>query len=834
MIELTIDDKKVKVAGGLTILQAALENRIYIPHMCWDPRLKPYGGCRLCVVETEGQPRLLASCAYPAENGMVVHTNTPRLNKIRKTLVELLLIHHPLDCPVCDKSGACSLQDLALKFGPSMSRFSEKRHAVEKDTGSPFIERNPNRCILCGKCVRVCWEHQGVGAINFIGRGFDSKISQAFDETLDCEFCGQCVDACPVGALGNKPFKYRASAWFLESYDSICPYCGVGCTVTLDTREGKIVRTKADALQGINKGDLCVKGRYGMDFIYAENRLRKPLVRKDGQLTEVSWEEALYVLSERLTEIINTSGPARIGAIGSSKFSNENNYMMQHFMRKVVGTNNIDSISRFGYAKVQEAVVKAFGLVNLPIKLNAPVENDVILVVESDITATHPVWGLRYLEAKRKGARLLVVDPRESKLSRHSDIWLRIRPGTSVVLLNAIMNMAIEEGYHLKSNMPGDCNERTRSITAANYEEIAQLVKPYTPEMVADVTRIEEEEFIELAHAFLASENRMIAMTMGSMENNKGINTLYAAANLLMLTGDGPSALQVPASNANTYGMWQMGIAPDYLPGYTKLPGAPGKNLMQMLYDKGDGVDALYVMGSLGISPQFKTVETALRRLKLLVVQDIRFTETANLAHIVLPVCSWAEEDATFINAAGIGQRLERIVAPTGDSLPGWQIFRNLARFMKTSTGLETLPALRQQIDAIVKEGGRERWCYVPVAFDELERIDRHYPLAMVTGNLMQHSGSLSVMSRSLSEVFSEAFIQVNERDAVRFGITDGAQVRIESRRGQAIVKVKVTDEVIAGMIFAPGHFSNTRLNELTYVTETGTAPITAVNIRPA
>ncbi|MBF0591950.1 MAG: molybdopterin-dependent oxidoreductase [Nitrospirae bacterium] len=825
MIELTIDDKKVKIAKGSTILQAALENNIYIPHLCWDPRLKPYGGCRLCVVETEGQPRLLASCAYPAENGMVVYTNTPRLNKIRKTMIELLLIHHPLDCPVCDKSGACSLQYLALKFGPSISRFHEKKRSVEKDTSSPFIERNPNRCILCGKCVRVCWEHQGVGAINFIGRGFDSKISQAFDEMLDCEFCGQCVDACPVGALGSKPFKYRASAWFMESYDSICPYCSVGCTVTLDTREGKIIRTRSDALRGINKGDLCVKGRYGTDFIYADNRLRKPLVRKDGQLVEVSWEEALYVLSERLTDIINTGGPGRIGAIGSSKVSNEGNYMMQHFMRNVVGTNNIDSLCRFGYAGVQEAVMKAFGLMNLPIRLTAPLEADVILVVESDITATHPVWGLRYIEAKRKGAKLLVIDPRDSKLSRHSDMWLRIRPGTSAMLLNGLMHMAIEEGYHLKNNM---------STTAANYEDIAQLVKYYTPEVVADVTRIDEDEFVELAHTFLASQSRMIAMTLGSMENNKGINTLYAASNLVMLTGDGPSALQIPASSSNTYGMWQMGIAPDYLPGYTKLPGTPGKDILQMLYDRGDGVDALYVMGSLGLAPQFKTMEAALKRLKLLVVQDIRFTETANLAHIVLPVCSWAEEDATFINAAGTRQRLERIVATTGDSIPGWKIFRNLARFMKTSTGIETLPELRQQIDTIVTEGGRERWCYVPVPFDELEIIDRHYPLAMVTGNLMQHSGSLTVMSKSLTEVFSEAFIQVNERDAIRFGISDGAQVRIESRRGQAIVKAKVTGEVISGMIFAPIHFSNARLNELTYITETGAAPITAVNIRPA
>ncbi|MBF0565068.1 MAG: molybdopterin-dependent oxidoreductase [Nitrospirae bacterium] len=825
MIELTIDDTKVKVAKGSTILEAALENGIYIPHLCWDPRLKPYGGCRMCLVEVEGQTKLLASCSNPAGNGMVVHTNTPKLNKVRKTMLELLLVHHPLDCPVCDKAGMCKLQDLAQRYGPTKSRFSEEKFTIAKDTGSPFIERNPNRCILCGKCVTICWDHQGVGAINFIGRGFNTKVSPAFEEILDCEFCGQCVDVCPVGALGSKPFKYSASAWFLESQDNICPYCSVGCTVTLDMREGKIIRTRGESFKGVNKGDLCVKGRYGMDFIYSERRLKKPLIRKHGELTETTWEEALYTLAQRLEHIIETKGPDRIGAIGSGRFTTEGNFMLQHFMRNIIGTNNIDSSARFGFAKVQEAAYRAFGLKNLPINLYSPIGKGAILIIESDITSTHPIWGLRFLDAKKKGAKLLSIEPRETKLSRHSDSWLRIRPGTSQVILNGIMHIAIEEGYHLKNEM---------STKAANFSEMVELTRQFTPELVSDMARIDKEEFLEMAHIFLSAESRLIAMTLGSVENNKGLNTALSAANLAILMGDGPAALNMPADYANTFGMWKIGVTPDYLPGYVKIEDNPGKNLFQMLYEK-NTIDALYIIGDdpLTTYPDFIKVSAALRGLDLLVVQDIQLTETARMAHIVLPASSWGEKEGSFINAAGMVQRIKKSVSPTGDSLPGWQILRNLARFMKAPIKAENIAALRNEVSEIKVERGKEKWSYTPVPFEESERTSRQYPLIMVTGNLMQHSGALSVMSQNLTEVFSDAFIQVNEKDATRYGITDSSQVRIESRRGSTRVLAKVTDEVTEGMIFAPIHFSNARLNELTYAHDGGAAPLVAVSIKP-
>jgi NADH-quinone oxidoreductase chain G len=810
MIELTVDGKKLQAGKGMSILDVAKENNIYIPHLCWDRRLEAFGGCRLCLVEIEGQKKLLASCSTPAENGMVVFTDTPSLAKARKTVLELLLIHHPLDCPICDKAGECSLQDLAYNYGPSQSRFcAERKH--EPEATSLLIERNPNRCILCGRCVRVCWEHQGVGAINFIGRGFNTKISPAFEETLDCEFCGQCVDTCPVGALGAKPYKFRARAWFLENRDSICPYCSVGCSVTLDLREGRILRVRGVDGKGVNKGDLCGKGRFGLDYIYSELRLKRPLIKKDGNFQEVSWEEALYYIADRLKAFKENDGADAIGAIGSQRATLEDNYMLQKFMRDVIGSDNLDTSARLGYSWALKGMEETYGIRLNPAKMDSPIGKDVVLVLETDITSTHPIFGLKYLEAKLGGTELIVVEPRKTKLARRSSRWVRIHPGTSTAFLNGIIHHALKEGLHL-----------THDLVAEGLDLLQESVKEYTPERVSEITGIERKEFLSVSKKFLTAGSRLLSLTVGSAENQKGIETVKAAANLLMLLGEGPEALQIPADYANTYGAWITGVRP--------LAG--GKDLYEMLYNPGS-LKALYIMGEdpLVTMPDALKVEETLRELEFLVVQDIRLSETAQLADVVLPASGWAEKEGTFINFEGIPQPVPKVVSSMGDSVPDWQIFRNIARVMGHDLGNIEFSVLRDEASKVSVDAGLGKWKFSPAQWYRGEQTDSEYPIYMVTGNIMQHSGALSVMSKSLSHVLSDAFVQISSEDAEQYRIEDGEFIKISSRKGSVLIKARISDEIPEGMLFVPVHFSHARVNALTSVSTDGLSRLTPARI---
>jgi NADH-quinone oxidoreductase chain G len=813
MITLKINGKKMAVKEGTTILEAALRNNIDIPHLCYDKRLLPYGACRLCVVEVEGQAKLLAACSTPVTPGMSVQTETPKLLKARRTILELLLLHHPLDCPVCDKAGECKLQDLAFKYGPSESRFKAERKHDQIDTVSPIVERDPNRCVLCGKCVRVCSELQGVGAINIIGRGFESVISPAFEEKLDCEFCGQCIDACPVGALGRRNYRHSSRAWFLESKDNICPYCSVGCTVTYDLREGRIMRARGEEGKGINEGNLCGKGRFGFDFIYSENRIRKPLIRDGNGFREASWDEALSHIAVNIENIKHAHGADSIGAIGSPRCTVEDNYMLQKFMKSVNSSNNIDSSARFGYAKIQEAVQMAFGMKHLPVEHDSPLGKEAILVIESDITSTHPVWGLNFLKAKRNGTNLIVADARETKLTRHSSSWLRVRPGTGVALLNGIIKIAIDEGLY----------DKERASKVDGFSFLSETVNDYTPAAVSRITGISEETLIRTAKEFLSAGSRMISLTIGISENTKGLDTALAAANLIILTGEKPSALQMPAEYSNTVGLWEAGVRPEI----------GGKDAASMLYRPG-AVRALFIMGENPVVtfPDAATVEKTLKGLDFLVVQDIMMTDTARLADVILPASCWSEKDGTFINAGGIVQKVKRIVKPFGHSVADWQILKYLSKAMGVDIGIKDIDDLWKEIGTIRHEENQMQMAFNPVTYTPVGEFDTEYPLKMITGNLMQHSGALSSMSRNLSNAVTDACIQINRADAERYNIRDNGFVDLSSKQGSVLIRAIISEEVPEGTVFAPVHFPHARINTLTYLSPNGTAPICAVKVK--
>lgn len=346
MVKLTINNRQITVSDGTTVLQAARENDIYIPTLCDDARLEPYGGCRLCIVQIKGMPRPVTACTTPVAEGMEVETSTPDLEAKRRTIVELLLSDHPNDCMVCERAGDCTLQELAYFYDLRENRFLGERRRYQKRDANPFIERDMEKCILCGKCVRVCEEIQGVGAIEIAHRGFGAVVSTPFGKDLDCEFCGQCVSVCPTGALISKQSLGKGRQKDVKAIETVCPYCGCGCNLTMHVSRNEILRVTSRP-DTINEGWLCVKGRFGYGFINSPDRLTTPLIKKDGRFIAASWDEAIEYVSKRLGEIKSAFGPDAIGGLSSARCTNEENYLFQKFMRAGIGTNNVDHCARY-------------------------------------------------------------------------------------------------------------------------------------------------------------------------------------------------------------------------------------------------------------------------------------------------------------------------------------------------------------------------------------------------------------------------------------------------------------------------------------------------------
>jgi formate dehydrogenase alpha subunit len=642
----------VKVDSGASILDAAQAAGVRIPTLCHDDGLHPYGACRICMVEVEGPPRrMLPACTTPAAEAMVVHTMTPAVVQSRKDILELLLINHPLDCPVCDKAGECRLQDLVHVYGLGPGAFAEEKRTTPPDYDSPVIERNQNRCILCGKCVRVCSERCGVGALTFALRGGRSRITPAFGGPADCEFCGECVEICPVGALTSKQFKHKARSWNLERTASTCIYCGCGCPITVETHRGRTVRVRT-----AGGHYLCAKGRFGWDAVHHEARLAGPKMRVEGRLVDCTWDEALAVVAANLKIIKNRRGADSIGGLGSVRTTNEENYLFQKFMRTVVGTNNVDLIARL---KLPYGLNTAY----FPEELASMGKHRVILLLDGNAGEINPLAGIEIVRAvNKRGSRLILTGSGQSKFA-----------GIASVVI------------------PQDRDETLAGLTSALRS---------TRKVVSTRTR-------QAVDLLAAAES--VAVVLPARLSPGTFALIQELAGLLKSVTCYPLVMR-----GNVQGALDMGMMPDYYPGYQRvgtetsalfsnawnaaLPETPGLNAVEMVNSATTGkLSAIYVMGDdpVGSDPGLAGV---LKGLDFLVVQDIFLTETARLAHVVLPATSFLEKTGTITTIERRLRPLAKVEEPLGESKPDWEIIQALSRRMGAAVHYSSAAEIMSEI----------------------------------------------------------------------------------------------------------------------------------------
>jgi NADH-quinone oxidoreductase chain G len=797
MVTLTIDDQEVTAPAGTSVLKAAESVGIEIPTLCYHEKLIPLGGCRLCLVEIEKMRGLQTACTTPVREGMVVRTNTPEVIKTRQGMLEFLLINHPLDCPVCDKGGECTLQDWAFKYGATESRFiEEKRHGRKAYAISPLIVKDDERCVLCRRCVRFLEQWADEAQLDYFERGCHTRVDTFSGYPLDSVFSGNIVDICPVGALTSRVFRFQARSWELERTPSVCPYCGVGCNVTLDVKMDRLCRIGARENADVNDQWLCDKGRFGHAFVHSPNRLKTPLIRRDSKLEPATWEEALTLISQRLGNIVEESGPEGVGGIGSTRATNEANYLFQRFLRAVVGTNNVDHIGRIPDGARPLTSLAQVG------------EADAIFLMGVDPAEEAPIVELFIRRAVlTRGTKIIVANPRRIALNRYCGPWLAYKPGTEVALLNELVK---RETSNVKRKM-----SEVEEVTGVPSEDLRQATE------------------------ILAQAERVLIIRGPSS------NIQYPIPHIQSLTASaGPYYL---ATDCNSLGALDMGVAPHLLPGrqsatdskvlkrfgarwLTELPSEAGLPVNEMLEAAAEGkVRALYVMKS---DPATHADKEALEKLDFLVVQDLFLTETAQLADVVLPAASFAEVEGTFTNLTGHVQRVRKALQPPDEAKADDQILVELAQamgshFAYTSAGevmaeIAKLAPMYNDIgyESLGKSGlpraeaDREPPALVKVEYQP-PAAEEGYPLALVTGRLLYDGGIRLGQSDIMRQFVPEPFVEINPADAEPLGIADGTAVTVASPKGELKLTARVTENIRPGCVFVPENFPDAPVSAL-------------------
>ena len=874
-IVLTIDGRTVYGKEGQTVLQVALDHGIHIPHLCYDPRITPTGGCRLCLVEIEGQPGLHTSCTRLAEEGMNVITETDEIARIRKTTLQLLLSEHRLTCTTCDSDGGCQLQDYAYQYKVSEDRFPPIKLSVKHrnfTSGDKAIVYDPTQCIRCQPCEKISEEVQCVSALTLRDRAGARLVTTEFDVKLKdspCETCGLCVSTCPVGALYESQAVGRGRVTDLDKVRTTCPYCGVGCQLDLNVHRerGDIVRVTAPLGVMPNYGNTCVKGRFGMDYVGSSDRLKVPLIKENGSFREAGWEEALDLIAARFAEIKEKHGADALAGLSSAKTTNEDNYIMQKFVRAVLGTNNIDHCARLCHASTVAGLARAFGSGAMTNSMEELGRSPVIFVIGSNTTECHPIIGIMIRQAVAAGrTRLIVSDPRRISLSGIAEIYMQNKPGSDVALINAMLNVILTEGL------------ADRDFIAERTEGFAGLEKTiidFTPEIAAGITGVPAGDIKAAARLYATADAASIVYSMGITQHRTGTDNVLALANLAMATGNvgklcaGVNPLR---GQNNVQGACDLGALPNVYNGYQKvndetvrmkfqeawgaeLSDTPGLTVVEIMRAAADDeIRGLYIMGENPMlsDPDINHVRKALENVEFLVVQDIFLNETGDLADVVLPATSFAEKEGTFTNTERRVQRVRKAVQPPGEAREDWRIICDIAGRMGHPMEYADAAAIQDEIASLTPIYGgitydrltgdglqwpctdadhpgtkylhgteftRGKGKFHPVHFIPPEELpDDDYPFILTTGRMLEHwhTGTMTRRSVVLNDLVPTGFIEMNPRDAESLGVSEGGLLDVSSRRGAITVPARITGKVFPGCVFLTFHFRENPANALT------------------
>jgi formate dehydrogenase major subunit len=884
VIRIAIDNVPREVREGQSLLHAMRDIGIRLPAICDDDRLAPSGACRLCLVRIKGWPHAVAACTTRVAENMEVDTDTPELNAVRRSLLEMLARHYPAaalaqapDLPFHRALREAHLEK-SVGTAPHSWRAADRSH--------PYLAVDMSRCIDCYRCVRICDEVQGQSVWHIRDRGAATRI-ECDGPTLarsSCVSCGACADTCPTGAIADR--RRPALAGPAEWTRTVCPYCGVGCEIAVGVRGGRIVSVKPVLDAAVNKGHLCVKGRYAFEFVSAADRVTEPMIREGSSWRRVSWATARAFVAERLRAIAVRDGPGSIGFLGSARATNEDNYVVQKFARAVIGTNNVDCCARVCHAPSAAALKRAFGA-GLATNAFDDIERArAILVCGANATESHPVVGARIRQAARRGARLVVIDPRRIELADEADVHLAVRPGSNVAALNAIAYSIVSEGL---------CDRDFIDRRADGFAEFVQFIGDWTPERAAAMCGVRADDIRRAARLYASNAPALSLHGLGLTEHGQGTDGVTALINLALLTGNigKPGAGVNPLRGQNNVqGSAHMGCDPSALPGGTAIdrgreafaaqwgvpvPQSRGLTMLEML-DAAlqHRLKALWIVGYdvWPTNPNATETARALGALDLVIVQDLFLTATAReFGSIFLPACSTFEKDGTFMNAERRIQRVRAAIRPLGDSKPDWQIFCEVARAMGANgfdaSGAEDIwsevRALCEGARGMTYErldaGGLQWPCpavdhpgtpllhrdgftlgpktvlqpipYMPTP----EVLSPGFPMLLVTGRSLYQFNAGTMTGRTPNnELRPGDTLDVSPDDAELLGIRDGEPVRIVSQYGAATLPARLTDRVQTGQLYATFQRPDLLLNAVTGphrdgVTGTPEYKVTAVRL---